>query len=79
MKFEVDKELFPFESRFLKTSDGSEIHYVDEGEGPVILMLHGNPSWSFLYRKMITKLKAHFRCIAPDYPGFGLSIERPKK
>jgi len=74
MKFEVDRELFPFESRFLKTSNGSEIHYVDEGDGPVILMMHGNPSWSFLYRKMIIKLKPQFRCIAPDYPGFGLSI-----
>lgn len=73
MKFEVDKELFPFENHFLTTSDGSEVHYVDEGEGPVILMLHGNPAWSFLYRKMITKLKGQFRCIAPDYPGFGLS------
>ncbi len=74
MKFEVDKELFPFESHFLKTNNGSEVHYVDEGQGPVILMMHGNPAWSFLYRKMITKLKGHFRCIAPDYPGFGLSI-----
>jgi haloalkane dehalogenase len=74
LKFDVDKELFPFESHFLKTSNGSDIHYVDEGEGPVILMMHGNPTWSFLYRKMITKLKGHFRCIAPDYPGFGLSI-----
>ncbi len=74
MKFEVDKELFPFESHFLKTNNGSEVHYVDEGVGPVILMMHGNPSWSFLYRKMITKLKGRFRCIAPDYPGFGLSI-----
>ena len=73
MKFEVDKELFPFENHFLTTSNGSEVHYVDEGQGPVILMMHGNPAWSFLYRKMITKLKGHFRCIAPDYPGFGLS------
>ena len=48
MKFEVDKELFPFESHFLKTNNGSEVHYVDEGVGPVILMMHGNPSWSCL-------------------------------
>ena len=73
MKFEVDRELFPFESHFLKTESGAEIHYVDEGEGPAILMLHGNPTWSFLYRKMIGKLRDRARCIAIDYPGFGLS------
>ena len=73
MKFEVDKELFPFENHFLKTDAGAEVHYVDEGQGVVVLMLHGNPSWSFLYRKMIRRMSAHFRCIAPDYPGFGLS------
>lgn len=72
-KFEVDRELFPFESHFVQTSGGAEVHYVDEGQGPVVLMLHGNPTWSFLYRKMISHLKKDFRCIAPDYPGFGLS------
>ena len=45
MKFEVDTELFPFENRFITTDNGAEIHYVDEGEGPVILMLHGNPTY----------------------------------
>jgi len=74
MKFTIDKELYPFKNNFMKTSDGSEVHYVDEGVGQIILMLHGNPTWSFLYRKMIMALKGHFRCIAPDYPGFGLSL-----
>jgi len=55
-------------------SDGSKIHYIDEGQGHVLLMFHGNPSWSFLYRKMIQHLKNDFRCIAFDYPGFGLSV-----
>ncbi|MFQ5569656.1 MAG: alpha/beta fold hydrolase [Rhodothermales bacterium] len=73
MKFEVDRDLFPFENHFLKTDSGEEIHYVDEGQGVVVLMLHGNPTWSFLYRKMILRMREHFRCIAPDYPGFGLS------
>jgi len=73
MKFEVDKELFPFENHFLKSDSGAAVHYVDEGQGVVVLMLHGNPSWSFLYRKMIMRMREHFRCIAPDYPGFGLS------
>ncbi|VAW78065.1 Haloalkane dehalogenase 2 [hydrothermal vent metagenome] len=58
----------------MNTSNGSEVHYVDEGVGQVILMLHGNPTWSFLYRKMIMSLKNNTRCIAPDYPGFGLSL-----
>ena len=49
------------------------MHYVDEGEGPPLLLLHGNPTWSFLYREMIKGLRDRFRCIAPDYPGFGLS------
>jgi haloalkane dehalogenase len=68
----VDPTLFPFESRF-KEIDGTTIHYVDEGKGPVLLMLHGNPTWSFLYRHLIAGLKERFRCIALDYPGFGLS------
>ena len=49
------------------------IHYVDEGGGPTLLLLHGNPTWSFLYRDVITGLRESFRCIALDYPGFGLS------
>ncbi len=65
-------ELLPFESRFLEL-DGHTIHHLDEGEGPVLLMLHGNPTWSFLYRHLIGLLRARFRCVALDYPGFGLS------
>lgn len=68
----VDDDLFPFESHFLDL-DGHTIHHVDEGTGPVLLMLHGNPTWSFLYRDMIPILSERFRCIALDYPGFGLS------
>ena len=73
MKFNINKDLFPFQNNFLHLDDGTKVHYIDEGEGPVLLMLHGNPTWSFLYRKMITTLKSDFRCIAPDLPGFGLS------
>ena len=68
----VDPKLFPFESRFTEI-EGATVHYVDEGDGPVLLMLHGNPTWSFLYRHLIAGLKDRFRCIALDYPGFGLS------
>lgn len=73
----VDDALFPFESRFLDI-DGNRVHYVDEGSGPVLLFLHGNPTWSFDYRKVIEALRQDFRCIAVDYPGFGLSSPAPE-
>ncbi len=63
---------FPFESRFMDVA-GARIHYVDEGSGPVLLMLHGNPTWSFVFRHLILLLRDRFRCVAPDLPGFGLS------
>ena len=72
----VDDELFPFESRFVEL-DGAHVHYVDEGAGPTLLMLHGNPTWSFLYREIIASLRDRFRCVALDYPGFGLSTAPP--
>ncbi|MCH9812708.1 MAG: alpha/beta fold hydrolase [Epsilonproteobacteria bacterium] len=72
-KFSVDKNLFPYKSHYLTLENGAKIHYVDEGKGPLLLLLHGNPTWSFLYRDIIKALKSDFRLIAPDYPGFGLS------
>jgi len=72
----VDDELFPFESRFVDI-DGHTVHYVDEGSGPTLLFLHGNPTWSFLWRDVIRALRDDFRCIALDYPGFGLSTAKP--
>ncbi len=71
----VSDELFPFESRFVVV-DGHVVHYIDEGTGPLLLMLHGNPAWSFLYRHVITGLRREFRCVALDLPGFGLSKAR---
>lgn len=73
--FGFSRDLFPFDSRFLEVA-GCRVHYVDEGRGPVLLMLHGNPTWCFLYRKLIERLRSSFRCIALDYPGFGLSRPR---
>ena len=73
--FRPDAALFPFESKWFDGA-GQRIHYVDEGKGRPVVMFHGNPTWSFLYRKVINELKGEFRCIAMDYPGFGLS-ERP--
>ncbi len=70
--FRPDPELFPFRSRFVQTRR-ARLHYVDEGEGPPLLLLHGNPTWSFLWREVVRELSGHFRCVAVDYPGFGLS------
>ncbi|MFI1919671.1 alpha/beta fold hydrolase [Nocardia sp. NPDC020380] len=71
----VDDELFPFQSRFVDI-DGHSVHYIDEGSGPTLLFLHGNPTWSFLWREVITALRDDFRCVALDYPGFGLSTAK---
>ena len=73
--FTPDPELYPFTSRWFDSTHG-QMHYIDEGAGPPIVFCHGNPTWSFLYRDIITRLRDQFRCIAPDYLGFGLS-DRP--
>jgi haloalkane dehalogenase len=73
--FRPDPALYPFTSRWFDSSRG-RLHYLDEGSGPVIMFFHGNPTWSFLYRNIITRLRDQFRCIAADYLGFGLS-DRP--
>lgn len=71
--FQPDRRLFPFESKWLDSAVGP-VHYIDEGGGDPILFLHGNPTWSFLYRGIVIRLRKSFRCIAMDYPGFGLSV-----
>src|SRR2546428_9183894 len=64
---------FPFEPRYAEV-DGLRMHRVDEGDGEPILLLHGEPTWSYLYRSMIPPLvAAGYRCVAPDYFGFGRS------
>lgn len=72
----VPETLYPFASHYAEI-DGSAVHYVDEGSGPPLLLLHGNPTWSFLYRDVIRGLRDGYRCIAPDHPGFGLSRAAP--
>ncbi len=67
---------YPFDPHYLEVGDGLRLHYLDEGpaDAPPVLLLHGEPSWSFLYRKMIPVLTAAgHRCIAPDLIGFGRS------
>ncbi len=63
---------FPFQPNYVD-QDGLRMHYLDEGEGDPVLLLHGEPTWSFLYRKLIPPLAEVARCIAPDYFGFGRS------
>ena len=67
---------FPFESRFVSV-DGQRLHYVDEGRGEPILMLHGNPTWSYLYRHFIRDVRGDFRCLALDHLGYGYSEKPP--
>lgn len=67
---------YPFKSHYVFVEQGLRMHYVDEGENnqPVILLLHGEPSWSYLYRHMIPPLVSQgYRVIAPDLVGFGKS------
>jgi pimeloyl-ACP methyl ester carboxylesterase len=68
----LNKNMFPFESRWIEV-DEHQMHYIDEGSGPIILFAHGTPEWSFAYRDLIKDLRSNFRCIAFDMLGFGLS------
>ncbi|MFA5910913.1 MAG: alpha/beta fold hydrolase [Vicinamibacterales bacterium] len=54
-----------------------DMHYVDEGTGPPVLLVHGTPTWSFEYRHVIAALSKRYRCVAPDHFGFGLSERAP--
>ena len=63
---------FPFEPHYIEIN-GARVHYIDEGSGETILCLHGEPTWAYLYRKMIPILAAHHRVIAMDFIGFGRS------
>lgn len=71
----VDTSEYPFKPHYFEL-EGAKMHYVDEGEGPVLLFVHGTPSWSFDYRHLIKELSQSYRCIAMDHIGFGLS-EKP--
>ena len=73
----VDREAYPFASHGVRLATGRTLHYVDEGSGSPILLVHGTPSWSFEWRHVIRGLSPRYRCIAPDLVGFGLS-ERPR-
>lgn len=68
----ISPELYPFKSHF-ETIGGHQYHYLEEGKGEPVVMLHGNPSWSFYYRELIQKLSPFFHCLAPDHIGCGYS------
>ena len=63
---------YPFTAHYLELSHG-RLHYLDEGEGPVVVLVHGNPTWSYYYRSLIRRLAPYFRVIAVDHLGCGLS------
>lgn len=68
----VEASLYPFQSLFFDRR-GLKLHYLDEGSGEPVVMLHGNPTWSFFYRRLILALRDRYRVIAPDHIGCGLS------
>ncbi|MBI4240571.1 MAG: alpha/beta fold hydrolase [Candidatus Rokubacteria bacterium] len=71
------RALYPFESHFLDLG-GLRYHYVDEGRGEALVMLHGNPTWSFYYRHLILGMRGRYRVVAPDHIGCGLS-DKPQE
>ena len=70
--FHVDRNEYPFASNWFEYH-GATMHYLDEGRGTPVVLCHGNPTWSFLYRNVIKGLDGQARFIAPDLPGFGFS------
>lgn len=69
----VTPEQYPFSGKYLPVRNGLRLHYLDEGAGKPVLMLHGNPSWSFYYRNLARALRGANRVIVPDHIGCGLS------
>ena len=68
---------FPYKPNYI-TINGIRLHYLDEGDGEVILALHGEPTWTYLYRKFIPLLSKNYRFITVDLPGFGRS-DKPSR
>ena len=79
-KVKTLKNLYPFKSHFytLSSQQHCRLHYVDEGTDEAVVMLHGNPTWSFYYRHLIKFLKPMYRCLALDHIGCGFS-DKPQK
>jgi cis-3-alkyl-4-acyloxetan-2-one decarboxylase len=75
LKTKTFKKLYPFSSHFMKIR-GFDYHYLDEGSGEPLVMLHGNPTWSFYFRFLVKGLSPEYRCLVPDHIGCGFS-EKP--
>ncbi len=73
------REIYPFEPKTIRTKGGAAMSYVDEGprSEEAVVMVHGNPTWSFYYRNLINLIMPYMRCVAPDHIGMGLS-EKPQ-
>ncbi len=71
-KVDVSKDLYPFESHFFQRGHLRQ-HYLDEGAGSPVVMVHGNPTWSFYYRELVKALRGQYRVIVPDHIGCGYS------
>jgi haloalkane dehalogenase len=68
----IPRDLYPFEGRYHEVG-GVRMHYLDEGHGDPVVCVHGNPTWSFYYRKLVAGLSSSHRVIVPDHVGCGLS------
>jgi pimeloyl-ACP methyl ester carboxylesterase len=66
------QSLLPFESHFLDRN-GHQLHYINEGQGEPVVMVHGNPSWCYYFRNLVSALSANHQCIVPDHIGCGIS------
>ena len=77
IRFQQFEELYPFQARSLNLG-ALRYNYLDEGQGEVLLMLHGNHTWSFYYRNLVLGLRDKYRCVVPDHIGCGFS-EKPFK
>lgn len=75
LKTRAFRKQYPFSSHFMKIR-GLNYHYLDEGSGEPVVMLHGNPTWSYYFRSLVKGLSPRFRCLVPDHIGCGLS-EKP--
>lgn len=73
----IEKDIYPFQPKRAQIN-GHSMSYIDEGQGPTVVMVHGNPTWSLLFRNVVNSLKKNFRTIALDHIGCGLS-DKPQQ
>jgi len=69
----MSRELYPFQGKYWEPHKGIRQHYLDEGQGDPMVMVHGNPTWSFYYRNLVSQFSDRYRVIVPDHVGCGFS------